>query len=79
MDISACHFPSGTSNADRSPELDYIDTVYHGIDIENFTFQETPEDYLLFLGRIHHDKGASEAIQIARKASKKLTIFAVPL
>jgi glycosyltransferase involved in cell wall biosynthesis len=65
------------SNADRSPELDYIDTVYHGIDIENFTFQETPEDYLLFLGRIHHDKGASEAIQIARKAGMKLIMAGI--
>ncbi len=65
------------SNADRSPELDYIDTVYHGIDIENFTFQENPEDYLLFLGRIHHDKGANEAIQIARKAGKKLIMAGI--
>lgn len=65
------------SNADRSPELDYIATVYHGIDIENFIFQETPEDYLLFLGRIHHDKGASEAIQIARKAGIKLIMAGI--
>ena len=43
------------SNADRSPELDYSATIYHGIDLENFTFQETPGDYLLFFGRIHHD------------------------
>lgn len=65
------------SNADRSPELNYIDTVYHGIDIENFTFKETPEDYLLFLGRIHHDKGAGEAIQIARKAGMKLIMAGI--
>ncbi len=65
------------SNADRSPELDYIDTVYHGIDLENFTFQETPEDYLLFFGRIHHDKGAAEAIQIARQTGMKLILAGV--
>lgn len=65
------------SNADRSPELDYIATVYHGIDIENFAFQETPEDYLLFLGRIHHDKGAHEAIQIARKVGMKLILAGI--
>jgi glycosyltransferase involved in cell wall biosynthesis len=62
------------SNADRSPELDYIATVYHGIDLENFAFQETPEDYLLFFGRIHHDKGAAEAVQIARQAGMKLIL-----
>ncbi|MHB8157191.1 MAG: glycosyltransferase family 4 protein, partial [Desulfocucumaceae bacterium] len=65
------------SNADRSPELDYIDTIYHGIDLENFTFQETPEDYLLFFGRIHHDKGAAEAIQIARQTGMKLILAGV--
>src|SRR6266498_2840491 len=27
------------SDADRSPELDYIATVYHGIDLAQFTFQ----------------------------------------
>jgi len=65
------------SNADRSSELDYIDTVYHGINLDSFTFQETPEDYLLYLGRIHHDKGAGEAIQIARKASMKLIMAGI--
>ena len=65
------------SNADRSPELAYIDTIYHGIDLENFAFQATPEDYLLFFGRIHHDKGAAEAIQIARQTGMKLILAGV--
>ncbi len=65
------------SNADRSPELSYIATVYHGIDIENFTFQETPEDYLLFFGRIHPDKGTREAIEIAKKAQKKIVLAGI--
>jgi glycosyltransferase involved in cell wall biosynthesis len=65
------------SDADRSPELDYIDTVYHGIDLENFTFQEKPEDYLLFFGRIHHDKGAAAAIQIAAETGMKLILAGV--
>ncbi|MFA4884821.1 MAG: glycosyltransferase family 4 protein [Desulfotomaculaceae bacterium] len=65
------------SNADRSPELDYIATIYHGIDLENFTFQEMPGDYLLFFGRIHHDKGAAEAIQIARQTGMKLILAGV--
>jgi len=36
------------SNADRSPELNYIATVYNGIKTEDFTFDETKGDYLLF-------------------------------
>ena len=65
------------SNADRSPELRYFDTVYHGIDVENFKYSDTPGDYLLFFGRIHHDKGAAEAIEIARRAHKRLVMAGV--
>ena len=59
------------SNADRSPELDYIANVYHGIDLENFTLSEAAGEYLLFFGRIHPDKGTREAIEIAKMAEKK--------
>lgn len=60
------------SDADRSTNLDYLATVYHGIEIDNFSLNENPDDYLLFLGRIHHDKGAKEAIEISKKANMKL-------
>jgi glycosyltransferase involved in cell wall biosynthesis len=65
------------SNADRSAELEYIATVYNGLNTEEFTFTETPEDYLVYFGRIHHDKGAAEAIQIAKKSKKKLLIAGI--
>ncbi len=62
------------SNSDRSPELDYIATVYNGIDSSQFTFNPEPEDYLLFFGRIHEEKGTFEAIQIAKKTGRRLII-----
>jgi glycosyltransferase involved in cell wall biosynthesis len=65
------------SDADRNPELNYIATIHHGIDLEQFTFNPTPEDYLLFFGRIHADKGTCEAIQIANKCKKKLIIAGI--
>ncbi len=65
------------SNADRAPGLDYLDTVYHGIDLENFTFRASPQEYLLFFGRIHHDKGAGEAIEIAARAGIKLLMAGI--
>ncbi|RJQ77514.1 MAG: glycosyltransferase family 4 protein [Desulfobacteraceae bacterium] len=65
------------SDADRSPDLDYIRTVYHGIDLALFDFQPAPEDYLLFLGRIHQDKGAREALRIARASGKKLIMAGI--
>jgi len=65
------------SEADKHPELDYIATVYHGIDLKEFTFREEPGDYLLFFGRIHPDKGTYEAIQIAKAASMRLLLAGI--
>jgi len=65
------------SNADRSPDLSYIATIYHGIDIESFTFEETADDHLLFLGGVHRDKGTREAIEIALRARKKIILAGI--
>lgn len=62
------------SNSDRDPDLDYAATVYNGIDGDAFPFVSVPDDYLLFFGRIHPDKGTSEAIQIAHQSGRKLLI-----
>lgn len=65
------------SNSDRSPELNYLATVYNGLGVADFEFNETPEDYLLYLGRIHPDKGTAEAIEIAIKTKKRLLIAGI--
>jgi len=66
------------SQADRSPDLDYIKTIYHGIDIKQFDFQPIPEmDTLLFFGRIHNDKGTHQAIEIANGCNKKLIMAGI--
>lgn len=68
-----CHYVS-ISDADRSTQLDYIATVYNGIDTSQFDFVEYPSDYLLYLGRIHPEKGAHLAIEVARRTGRKLVI-----
>jgi mannose-6-phosphate isomerase-like protein (cupin superfamily)/glycosyltransferase involved in cell wall biosynthesis len=65
------------SNADRSPRLNYLATIHHGIKVENFPFREEPGDYLLFFGRIHPEKGTAEAIQVARRANLPLIIAGI--
>jgi glycosyltransferase involved in cell wall biosynthesis len=62
------------SNSDRSSELSYTATVYNGIDTREFSFNSESGETLLFFGRIHPDKGVSEAIEIAKKSNRKLII-----
>lgn len=65
------------SNSDRSDKLDYIATVYHGINLEQFDFNKEMGDYLIFFGRMHPDKGAKEAIQIAKAFGMKLIMAGI--
>ncbi len=65
------------SDADRCELLDYIATIHHGIDLNHFSFREKPGDYLLYFGRIHHDKGTREAIEIALRSEMKLIIAGI--
>lgn len=65
------------SNANRHPDLDYLGTVYNGLQTEQFSFNAYPEDYLLFFGRIHPDKGTAEAIEIAQRCNRRLIIAGI--
>ncbi len=68
------NFYVSVSDSDRSPELEYVATVYNGINTNEFTFRNVSKDYLLFFGRIHPEKGTSESIQIAKQSGRKLII-----
>lgn len=67
-------FYAAISNANRHPDLDYMATVYNGISTDAFTFCEQAGDYLLFFGRIHPEKGAWDAIQVAKRCRMKIII-----
>lgn len=65
------------SNSDRCATLSYLATVYHGINAKDFTFNpqdKNKESYLLYLGRIHPEKGTLDAIKIAQKTKHRLII-----
>jgi len=65
------------SHADRNPRLTYLATIHHGIKVEDFPFCSEAGDYLLFFGRIHHEKGTAEAIRVATRAGLPLIIAGI--
>ena len=65
------------SDSDKSPELDYIAPIHHGIDVAQFPFSGAEGEYLLFFGRIHPDKGVYEAIEVAQRIGMKLVIAGI--
>ena len=65
------------SDADRSPELDYVATVHHGVDAGGLTFHPSGGPGLVSFGRIHPDKGTHAAIEIARRAGRVLTVCGI--
>src|SRR6202165_2304402 len=65
------------SNSDRAPGLNYLATVYNGIDLSLYPLQNIGGDHLIFLGRIHPDKGVHLAIEVARLSGVPLLIAAI--
>jgi len=62
------------SDADRAEGLNYVATVYNGIEVDSFDYSDAPGDYLLFFGRISFDKGTHRAIEVAKKTGMTLKI-----
>jgi glycosyltransferase involved in cell wall biosynthesis len=56
--------------------LNIVGTVLHGVDTDRFAFRPTPDDYLLFLGRLTEGKGPVQAIEVARRSGLRLILAA---
>jgi glycosyltransferase involved in cell wall biosynthesis len=65
------------SQSDRSPQLRYAATIHHGIPIIDFSFDSQGSEDLLFFGRIHPDKGAREAIDVAKATGRRLLMAGI--
>jgi glycosyltransferase involved in cell wall biosynthesis len=65
------------SDADRHRDLTYAATIHHGIAVDDFTPGTGDGGYLLFLGRIHPDKGTADAIEVPRRSGVPLVIAGI--
>lgn len=57
---------------EKNPGLNFVGIVHNGIKVEDFKFNNSPGEYLAWLGRINPLKGALEAIEAAKKNHVKL-------
>jgi glycosyltransferase involved in cell wall biosynthesis len=73
---SSSHFVS-ISDSDRSPDLSYLGTVHHGIDLSQLPVSGGSTGDLVAFGRIHPDKGTDLAIEIARRSGRRLLICGI--
>jgi glycosyltransferase involved in cell wall biosynthesis len=65
------------SDADRAPGLNYLATVYNGIDLALYPQRTSRGEDLIFIGRIHPDKGVHLAIETARRSGRRLLIAGI--
>ena len=65
------------SNSDRAPGLNYLATVYNGIDLSLYPLRASGGEHLVFLGRIHADKGVHLAIEVAQQSGLPLLIAGI--
>ena len=56
--------------ANRS--IRYAGMVHNGIDVAAHPFRDTKDDFLVFVGRIHPEKGPAAALAVARRTGRPL-------
>src|SRR6185503_4176433 len=52
----------------------YWVVIPNAFDPEMFEYRESPDSYFLYLGRLNDDKGVALAVDVARRAGRKLKI-----
>jgi glycosyltransferase involved in cell wall biosynthesis len=58
------------------PDLSWAGRVYNGIPVERYPFRADKEDFLLFVGRVNHEKGPDIAVEVARRTGARLVMAA---
>lgn len=68
------------SNHQKSllPDLNYADTIYHGIDLNEFTFSEVQNEEIFWIGRGVPEKGLDVAYEIVKETNKPAVFFVSP-
>lgn len=58
------------------PDLNWLATVHHGVDVDSFKYYPKQGEYLAFVGRMSPEKRADIAIEVAKRTGIPLKIAA---
>jgi glycosyltransferase involved in cell wall biosynthesis len=62
------------AQVDLTPQLPWRAVVHNSLDTRDIPFRAEKEDYLVWLGRMSPDKAAHLAIDVARKAGRRIVL-----
>ncbi|WP_260616014.1 glycosyltransferase family 4 protein [Microbispora sp. KK1-11] len=57
-----------------APDLNWVAQVHNAVDFATFPFRARKEEWVLWVGRLHPDKGAHLAIEAARAAGRSIVL-----
>ncbi|MEW5908033.1 MAG: glycosyltransferase family 4 protein [Patescibacteria group bacterium] len=72
--INFCTISKDAKNYAENIGIPIVDVVYNGINPELYEFNDNPQDYLLYLGRLNKEKGVVTALKIAREIRSHLIV-----
>jgi glycosyltransferase involved in cell wall biosynthesis len=73
-DMNFCAISEDHKKRIEAKGVKVFDVVYNGIDVGRYRYNDEPEDYFLFLGRLNKEKGVVDAISSAQMAGVKLVV-----
>lgn len=56
------------------PGLNYVATVYNGVDLPKYTYREQKDDYYFWIGRFNEEKAPHLACEVSKKLGKRLIL-----
>lgn len=59
------------------PKLNYVKTIYHGIDVKQFAFNQKGGKNIMWAGRLIPGKGSDIVIKLAKKLKHETKLFGV--
>jgi len=72
--MNFCAISNDQRQSAKENNIPIVDVVHNGIKLEDYIFNENPQDYFVYLGRLNKEKGIVDALNAAKQAGVKLLV-----